>query len=79
MNVVHDISQGPGDQIYISDRENGKLKIYDKAEEKFVDEILDSTIGPNIYASTFSRQDSNIYLGKFLKEGKTEKKYLKNF
>ena len=34
--VVHDIAQGPGAQILISDRENGKLHVWDKALEKIV-------------------------------------------
>ena len=65
MNVVHDISQGPGDRIYVSDRENGKLKVYDKALNQFVDEFENAQQMPQVFASVYSRHDSNIYLGKF--------------
>ena len=64
-NVVHDISQGPAAKILISDRENGKLFVWDKALEKMVDTYENKQeIGTEIYASTYNHHDSNIYLGK---------------
>ena len=66
MFVVHDISQGPGDRIYVSDRENGLLKVYDKALNQFVDEFENAQQMPQVFASVYSRHDSNIYLGKVL-------------
>ena len=59
----HDII-GPENSILIADREHGKLHVYDIIEKKETNVYEKDQIGPEIYASYYSKFDANIYLGK---------------
>ena len=55
---------GPDNTILIADREHGKLHVYDIIKKKEIKVYEKDKIGPEIYASYYSKFDANIYLGK---------------
>jgi len=55
---------GPDNTILIADREHGKLHVYDIIKKKEIQVYEKDEIGPEIYASYYSKFDANIYLGK---------------
>ena len=67
-NLVHDLAAGPGGQIFISDRENGRIQVYDRITKKVSRYYENKIIGPNIYASAYSPQSATLFLGTFLFE-----------
>ena len=64
-NLVHDLAQGPGGEMLISDRENGRIQVYDRITRKIVRIYSDAAIGPNVYASTYSPESATVFLGIF--------------
>ena len=63
-NTVHDLSKGPGGQIFISDRDNGRIQVYDRSTNSILGKYEDKQIGPNIYSSVYSPEMATLFLGK---------------
>ena len=63
-NTVHDLSKGPGGQIFISDRDNGRIQVYDRNTNSILGKYEDKQIGPNIYSSVYSPEMATLFLGK---------------
>ena len=63
MDIVHDMAAGPGRQIFVTDRENGRIKILNRDTFKLETEFHNrDIIGPNIFASVFSFTTSTLFL-----------------
>lgn len=61
-NVVHDISIGPGSDLFVSDRENGRVQVFDRDTHKFVKIFQNDRIGDAIYASVWSPHLASLFL-----------------
>ena len=63
-NLVHDLAKGPGGTILISDRENGRIQLFEPESQKIIKMFSNRhQIGPNVYASTYSPSSGTIFLG----------------
>ena len=61
-DVVHDISIGPGSDLFVSDRQNGRVQVFDRDSRKFVKMFQNDRIGDAIYASVWSPQLASLFL-----------------
>ena len=59
---MHDISIGPGSDLFISDRENGRIQVFDRDEQKFVKVFQNDRIGDAIFASIWSPELATLFL-----------------
>ncbi|CBY18092.1 unnamed protein product [Oikopleura dioica] len=61
-DIVHDISIGPGSDLFVSDRQNGRVQVFDRDSRKFVKMFQNDRIGDAIYASVWSPQLASLFL-----------------
>ena len=62
-DIVHDMALGPGRQIFVTDRENGRIKILNRDTFLLDKEFHNrEVIGPNIFASVFSFTTATLFL-----------------
>ena len=63
-NLVHDLAQGPGGEMFISDRENGRIQAFDLGTKKIVKMYTGmKEWGHTVYASTYSSNSATVFLG----------------
>ena len=63
-NLVHDLGHGPGGQIFIADRENGRIQVYDRNTNGIATTYHNKKqIGPAIYSSVYSPDIATLFLG----------------
>lgn len=60
--VVHDIAIGPGGDLFVSDREHGRIQVFDRDTKTIVKIYKSDTIGDAIYASVWSPQVATLFL-----------------